>query len=88
MSSHEKGGWKIDRHIPVAVIVTLLLQMCAVLIWATELDARVGNVERIIGATNISEKLARLEERLDSMKQDTGAMKRQLDYLTDRLIRK
>ena len=79
--------WMVDRRVPIAVIVTLLVQMGGALVWATQLDARVADMERAsITGANLNEKFARLEERLDNMKQDTAAMKRQLDHLTERLI--
>jgi len=78
--------WTVDRRVPIAVIVTLLIQMGGALVWATQLDARVGDVERQeITSANLNEKFARLEERLDDMKQNLAAMKRQLDHVTDRL---
>lgn len=80
-------GWKIDRHIPVAVILTLLIQVGGVLIWATQLDARVSGIEQqAISSNTLNEKFARLDERLDNMKQDIAGIKRQLDKLTDRLL--
>jgi len=80
--------WMVDRRVPIAVIVTLLIQMGGALVWATQLDARVGDMERqTITSASLNEKFARLEERLDDMKQNLAAMKRQLDHLTDRLGR-
>ena len=81
--------WTLDRRIPIAVIITLLMQMIGALIWATELDARVGAIEKQnSGMGNVIEKFARLEERLDQVKDDMGYVKRKLDYVTDRMIRK
>jgi hypothetical protein len=78
--------WVLDRRVPIAVIVTLLFQMSGALVWATQLDARVGDIERqSISSAGLNEKFARLEERLDDMKQNLASMKHQLDHLTDRL---
>jgi hypothetical protein len=80
--------WRIDKRIPIAVLITIILQIGAVLVWAAELDARVGIVERQIGDTSINEKFGRLEERLDSVKQHIEAIRRQLDQVTGQLFKK
>jgi len=81
--------WKIDKRVPFALIVTMLLQVAGALIWATQLDARVGNVEQqMVSDSSLSEKFARLDERLEGMKQNMDGIKRQLDKLTDKLIGK
>ncbi len=79
----------MDRHVPVAVIFTLLLQMAGALIWATQLDARVQYVEgQSAEIAQSSERLARIEERLQFMKQDVEAIRRQLDNLTNMFVKK
>ena len=79
--------WKLDRRIPFAVILTMLLQLAGALIWATQLDARVGNVEeQMVSDSSLNEKFGRLDERLESLKQNMDGIKRQLDKLTDRLL--
>lgn len=71
----------IPRRLPLAILVTLLAQAASVLIWATQLDARVNNIEHICsGNSNLNEKFARLDERLDDMKQ-------QLDRITNKLLK-
>lgn len=81
--------WKIDRRVPVAVILAFILQIAGALIWATELDARVSHMERESGTfTGVTEKFVRMEERMENMRQDLGIIRRQLDRMTERLIRK
>lgn len=75
------------NRIHYSVIITLLVQAASVLIWATQLDARVNGMEQqCAGSSGLSEKFARLEERLDGMRQDIGGVKQQLEHLTDRMI--
>ena len=75
------------RRIPLAVIITLLVQCIGAVIWATQLDARVAAMEeQSVSTVVLNEKFARLEERLDNMKQDLSGMKRQLDRLTERFL--
>ena len=80
--------WRFDRRISLAFVMTLVLQFAGILIWATQLDARVTRVEQQ-SADNIglAERFARVEERLDNVKQDTNAMKQLLSNLTEKLIR-
>lgn len=88
MPSDNELTWKIIRRIPLTVIFMLLFQLGGALIWATQIDARVGTIEQqSISSAELNEKFARLEERLDNMKEDLAGMKRQLDHLTDRLLK-
>lgn len=85
----QEGHWTLDRRIPFAVILTMVMQIVAALVWATQLDARVNNVEaKITTDAGLSEKFARLDERLEGMKQNIDGMKHQLDRLTDKLVGK
>ena len=80
-----ENGWKIDRSISIAVVMTSCLEMAGVLLWATELDARVSGMERQQLITiDINEKFARLEERLDNLQPNAEVIRRQLDRLTER----
>lgn len=88
MSEYDDAHWHIDRRIPITLLVMLLLQMIGAIIWATQLDARVNNVESQAGnAMGLSEKLARIDERLENMRQDVGGMRQQLNQITERLFK-
>ncbi len=81
--------WKIDKRIPLLFIMTLIIQLAVIVVWATQLDARVGRIELQSNDTNnLPERFARLEERLDNVKQDTSAMKQSLSNLTEKLLSK
>ena len=72
----------------MAAIVTLLMQAGAILIWATQLDARVNGVEQqMMNNHGLNEKFAKLEERLDDVKQGMGEIKRQIEQLTENLLK-
>lgn len=89
MSHNQHSRWKIDTRIPIALIVALLTQFAGALIWAAQLDARVGGMERqTLGQLELQQRFAKLEERLDNVKQDTQATKQLLDKLTERLLGK
>jgi hypothetical protein len=83
------NAWRLDKRVPVAVIVAMLLQLAGILIWATQLDARVSSMEQqMVGSPALGEKFARLEERLEYMKQDVQYIKHQLERLADRMSKK
>ncbi len=68
-----------QRRVPAALIMTLLMQAAGALIWATHLEARVGQVERqSVSAALLQEKFARLEERLDALKDTLEDLRRHL----------
>ena len=76
------------RRISLALVMTIVVQVASILIWATQLNARVNGMEQQCAATGaLSEKFARLDEHLDGMKQDLSGVKHQLDRLTDRLLK-
>lgn len=80
---------KSPLRIPTAIIISLLMQASVILIWATQLDARVNGVEQhMLGNQGLNERFAKLEERLDDVKQNVGDIKRQLEFLTQNLLEK
>lgn len=78
----EPNRWRLDRRIPLAVIIVMALQVVAALMWATQLDARVVTLEHMNpDSRTIGETLARLEERLDAMRGDIGDLRSRLETL-------
>ena len=76
-------------RIPLTLISMVLMQGCMILIWATQLDARVNGVEQqIFNSRNLNEKFAKLEERLDDVKQGMSDIKRQIEQLTQCVMKK
>lgn len=56
--------WHLDRRVPIAVIVTLLLQSAAALVWAGSAAERLSALEtRALRIDEMIERTARLEER-------------------------
>jgi len=80
--------WRLDRRVPLTVLVALLVQFAAAIVWATQLDARVDMIERhAMDGSGLSVRFARLEERLEFLKQDMSFLKTQLDQLNQHLLR-
>ncbi|MDP1627499.1 hypothetical protein [Parvibaculum sp.] len=60
----EERAWHLDRRVPIAVIVTLLLQSAAALVWAGSANERLSALEvRAVRIDEMVERTARLEER-------------------------
>ncbi len=70
-----KEGWHLDKKVPLSIIVTLLVQTAALIMWGAKLDGRVAQVEQSVASHAISIEtmkntqnaisvgLARIEER-------------------------
>ncbi len=78
----------MDKRIPIAIVLSLFLQFAAAIIWATRLDARVITLEQqSAGSQGYGEKLARIDERITALQQDTSSIKHGLENLTNRLLK-
>lgn len=70
-----KESWHLDKKVPIALILTVLLQAGAFIWWARGIDkmvdsqeARIANLEKTAGAvsqaiSNIQVDVARIDER-------------------------
>lgn len=69
-----------DRHLPAAVILALLFQTAAALLWTGSAAERIAVLERTLSAdqTAIS-RVAVLEEQISSMKQSLNRIEHKLD---------
>ncbi len=76
IDENDISNWRVDKRIPIALLVTLFLQIGAALVWATQLNSRVGTLEHeIIGTADFAEKLVRIDERIQAMKEDVESIK-------------
>lgn len=72
--------WRLDRRIPLAVIMAMVLQAVAALVWATKLDARVAVLEdNRAEARVISEQVARVEERIEALRGEIGDLRGRIE---------
>lgn len=79
---------KTGLRLPAAAVMAVLAQAAGIIVWATQLDARVADIEqKSVNEAKLSEQFARLDERLDHMRQDIGEIKNELNHLADRLMR-
>ncbi len=88
IDEHDITNWRVDKRIPIALLVTLFLQIGAALVWATQLNARVGTLElEVVGTSGFSEKLARIDERIQGMKNDIESIKYAMGIAGGRFIK-
>ncbi|MFT4251044.1 MAG: hypothetical protein QM608_00985 [Caulobacter sp.] len=59
--------WRLDRQISAAVLVAVVLQAAAALMWAGRASARIDELSRRLEAqAPVAERLARLEAQADA----------------------
>ncbi|ALL12573.1 hypothetical protein [Caulobacter henricii] len=72
--------WRLDRQVPLALIVTLILQAAAALLWAGRASARIDEMRtRLDAQTPVAERLARLEEQAAATRAALDRIEAKLD---------
>lgn len=80
MKLGDNAGWKLDRHVPVALVVTILLQTGAALTWSGAAAERLTALERRSSRTDeMVERTARLEEQSKAMRASLMRIEEKLD---------
>ncbi len=89
-TSQDDRHWHLDRRVPVALIMTLIVQTIGVVWWAATISARVDAIERrLFEMQGFSARLARLEERqlaVSDRLERIEALQRRIDAKLDRLL--
>ena len=87
-AENEITHWQIDRRIPIALLVTLFLQIAIAIIWTTQLNARVDTLEQKADySSDFGEKLARIDERLQAVKQYMEDIRQEIRSVNGRLAK-
>jgi len=72
--------WRLDRQVSVALIVTLILQAAAALMWAGRASARIDEMRTHLDAqAPVAERLARLEEQATATRASLARIEAKLD---------
>ena len=78
----ETGGWHLDKRVPIALIVVILMQTAGALSWAGAATQRLAQVERQTQAqASWAERTARLEEQSRHMHNSLLRIEDKLDDL-------
>ncbi|MGV8996388.1 MAG: hypothetical protein ACOH12_05530 [Parvibaculaceae bacterium] len=76
----DQSGWRIDRHVPVALVLTIVLQTGAALMWSGAAAERLTSLEQRAGRTDeVIERTARLEEQSKAMQASLVRIEEKLD---------
>ena len=68
--------WEIDRHVPIALIVTILVQGAGIVWWAASISDRVAHIERHVERTSgQADRLTRVETKVDGIVDTLGEIK-------------
>lgn len=84
--NREDDRWKLDKHIPVAVIVAIMIQGVAGVWWVSGLQHSVQDHERRLvaqEAAKIAERMAVVEVQMRDNRDLQLEMNRKLDRLVD-----
>ena len=74
------GYWRLDRQVTAGVLLAIILQTGAVLIWAGREATRIEVIEqRLDRQSNITERLTRLEEQVFAARAALERMEHKLD---------
>ena len=79
------SDFKLERRVPLAVVVTLVVQTGAALMWAGAAEQRLSTVEREVGARSGGvERLARVEEQVAAIREQLKRIEAKLDGIGGR----
>jgi hypothetical protein len=77
MSEHEETHWTVDKRVPLALIVTIIIQTAGLVWWASNLSERVNTLERRAEASAPQgDRLTRVEVKIESVQEGISEIKR------------
>lgn len=79
MSGDDDSRWHLDKRVPLALILTLLIQTAGALWWAANINARVIQLEIQASASAPQiERIVRLETKMDAISSGLADIKQLL----------
>lgn len=77
-------GWHFDRRIPIALVLTILIQTAGAVWWLSSLNSRVTSLEEKIGSVaSQPERLVRVETQVEQLTKTMDRIERKLDRALD-----
>ncbi len=80
-------GWHLDKKVPIALIIAIIVQTAVAVAFIARLDSRVSHLEEADSRAadeNVSERLAVVESQLVGVGDTTDRIERKVDSLIDR----
>lgn len=82
------NAWHLDKRVPIALILALLLQTASGVWWGARIDARVAALEATdLSRASSNERLARVEENLKAQSETLVRIDRRLERMEERRTR-
>lgn len=76
----EQGRWHLDKRVPIALIMAILIQTAGALTWAGAASERINHLERqVIDGSDLGERAARLEEQVAHTRASLERIEEKLD---------
>lgn len=77
--------WHLDRRVPIALILAIVLQTAGVVFWAAKIDTRVAQLES--GTPSVqanADRLTRVEEKIEGQHALLERIDRRLERMEER----
>lgn len=84
--NNQPEPWKLDKHIPVALIISMIVQVGSVVWWVSGLQHSVQDHERRLAAQEsgkVAERMAVVEAQLRDSRELQVRMDQKLDRILD-----
>lgn len=76
-----KQHWTVDKRVPLALIVALMIQTAGAIWWAATISGRVDQLERsqrLSDESKLGERMVRMETMVQQVVESTQRIERQL----------
>jgi hypothetical protein len=74
--NEDQDHWHLDRRVPIALIVTIAVQTAGIVWWASDVNARVAQLERqAVAAAPQPERIIRLETQIEAIREGIAEIK-------------
>lgn len=78
------NGWHFDRRIPIALVLTILIQTGGAVWWLSSLNSRVSSLEeKITVFSSQPERLVRVETQVEALTKTVDRIERKIDRALD-----
>ena len=80
----EDNQWHLDKRVPIALILTILMQTGAMIAWGASLNQRVAHLEKEIAErSDYAERITRQETLMEGLLKAFNRVEDKVDRLLD-----
>lgn len=81
----EGGEWHLDKRVPIALILTIIMQTMAAIWWAATMQSRIESLDKMIVSQGAQEgRLVRLEQITTMQTRTMERVENKLDRIIER----